>query len=75
MSHHNRHRQRVANSMEAFVQAAITPEQRDLILAQLVTSVVDFGTSGLLSKEDDAIYAPKMTIDSITRTISQAPTK
>jgi hypothetical protein len=75
MSHHNRHRQRVANSMQAFVEAAITPEQRDLILAALVNAVVDFGTSGLLSKEDDAIYTPKMTIDSITRTISQSPTK
>jgi hypothetical protein len=75
MSHHNRHRQRVANSMQAFVEAAITPEQRDLILAALVNAVVDFGTSGLLSKEDDAIYTPKMTIDSITRTISQAPGK
>lgn len=75
MSHHNRHRQRVANSMEAFVEAAITPEQRDMILAQLVGSVVDFGTSGLLSKEDDAVYAPKMTIDSITRMIAQPPTK
>jgi len=75
MSQHNRHRQRVANSMQAFVEAAITPEQRDMILAQLVTSVVDFGTSGLLSKEDDAVYAPKMTIDSITRTIAQPPSK
>ncbi len=75
MSHHNRHRQRVANSMQAFVEAAITPEQRDLILAALVNAIVDFGTSGLLSKEDDAIYTPKMTIDSITRTISQSPTK
>jgi leucyl-tRNA synthetase len=75
MSHHNRHRQRVANSMQAFVEAAITPEQRDMILAQLVSSVVDFGTSGLLSREDDAVYAPKMTIDSITRTIAQPPSK
>jgi len=75
MSQHNRHRQRVANSMQAFVEAAITPEQRDMILAQLVTSLVDFGTSGLLSKEDDAVYAPKMTIDSITRTIAQPPSK
>jgi hypothetical protein len=75
MSHHNRHRQRVANSMQAFVEAAVTPEQRDLILAELVTAVVDFGTSGLLSKEDDTIYTPKMTIDSITRTISQPTAK
>jgi len=75
MSHHNRHRQRVANSMEAFVEAAVTPEQRDLILAQLVGAIVDFGTSGLLPKEDDTIYGPKFTVDSITRTITNPPTK
>jgi ElaB/YqjD/DUF883 family membrane-anchored ribosome-binding protein len=70
MSQQNLHRQRIANSMAAFVESAITPEQRDLILAQLVTSVADFGTSGLLSKEDDAVYSPKMTIEAITRTLS-----
>ena len=69
MSQQNLHRQRVANSMAAFVESAITPEQRDLILAQLVTSVASFGTSGLLSNEDDAVYSPKMTIEAITRTL------
>jgi hypothetical protein len=75
MSQHNQHRQRVANSMAAFVEAASTPEQRDLILGQLVCAVVDFGTSGLLPKEDDVVYSPKMTIDSIYRTISQPQSK
>ena len=28
MSHHNRHRQRVANSMQAFVEAAVTPRAK-----------------------------------------------
>lgn len=70
MSQHNLHRQRLANSMASFVESAITPEQRDLILAQLVTSVADFGTSGLLSKEDDSVYSPRMTIEAITRTLS-----
>ena len=70
ISEKNRHRQRVANSMGAFVESASTPEQRDLILSQLVESVVQFGTSGLLQKEDDQLYRPKMTIDSITRTLS-----
>lgn len=69
MSQLNLHRQRIANSMAAFVESAITPEQRDLILAQLVTSVDDFGSSGLLSKEDDSVYSPKMTIEAITRTL------
>ncbi|MDI7258870.1 MAG: hypothetical protein QME90_03000 [Thermodesulfobacteriota bacterium] len=69
LSQHNLHRQRVANSMAAFVESAVTPEQRDFILAQLVDAVVRFGCSGLLQKEDDSIYSPKMTIDTITRNL------
>ena len=69
MSEKNRHRQRVANSMEAFVQSAVTPEQRDLILSQLVDSIAQFGHSGLVQREDDYAYRPKMTIDSINRTL------
>ena len=75
MSEKNRHRQHVANSMEAFVQSAVTPEQRDLILSQLVESIVQFGNSGLVQREDDNVYRPKMTIDSITRTLSTNPQK
>ena len=75
MSEKNRHRQHVANSMAAFVQSAVTPEQRDLILGQLVESIVQFGNSGLVQREDDHIYRPKMTIDSITRTLSPNPQK
>lgn len=75
MSEKNRHRQHVANSMAAFVQSAVTPEQRDLILGQLVESIVQFGNSGLVQREDDSIYRPKMTIDSIIRTLSPNPQK
>ena len=73
MSEKNNHRIRVANSIEAFVNSATTPEQRDLILSQLVDSVIQFGASGLLNKEEDNIYRPKMTFDSIMRTISTKP--
>ncbi len=75
MREKNRHRQHVANSMGAFVESAATPEQRDLILSQLVDSVVQFGNSGLVQREDENIYRPKMTIDSITRTLSTPPQK
>ena len=75
MSEKNRHRQRVANSIGAFVDSAVTPEQRDLILSQLVESVIQFGNSGLLQREDDNVYRPKMTIDSIMRTLSANPSK
>ena len=75
MSEKNRHRQRVANSIGAFVESAVTPEQRDQILSQLVESVIQFGNSGLLQQEDDNVYRPKMTIDSIMRTLSANPGK
>ena len=75
MSEKNRHRQRVANSMEAFVQSAVMPEQRDLILSQLIESIVQFGHSGLVQREDDYAYRPKMPIDSITRTLPTNPQK
>lgn len=75
MYQHNLHRQRVTNSMASFVESALTPEQRDLILGHLVDAVATFGSSGLLAKEDDAIYSPKMTIDTIARNISVPPVK
>ena len=75
MGEKNRHRQRVANSMGAFVESAVTPEQRDFILSQLVESVVQFGNSGLIQREDDSAYRPKMTIDSVARTLSANPQK
>lgn len=75
MFQHNLHRQRIANSMAAFVESAITPEQRDLILAHLVDAVSAFGTSGLLGKEDDGLNTPKMMIDSITRTLPSSGSK
>ena len=75
MSEKNRHRQRVANSMEAFIQSAATPEQRDLILGQLVESIVQFGNSGLVQREDDQMYRPKMMIDTITRPFTPGPQK
>lgn len=75
MSEKNRHRQRIANSMGAFVESAVTPEQRDMILSQLVESVVQFGNSGLIHREEDNLYRPKMTIDAITRTLFRNPQK
>lgn len=67
---HNLHRQRIANSIEAFVNAAITDDQSDRILEKLVESVVAFGQSGLIQNEDDSIHASKLTIDSITKTLN-----
>jgi hypothetical protein len=66
----NLHRQRVANSIEAFVESAITPEQRDFILARLVDAVVSFGNSGLLNEDSSDSFGPKLTIDNISRTLT-----
>ncbi len=46
----NRHRLRVANSVESLVQSALEPAQRDLILAKLTDSIVSFGDSGLVQQ-------------------------
>ena len=70
MRAHNLHRQRLANSMAAFVESASTNEQRDLILAHLVDAIASFGSSGLLSKSDDSMNPSKMTIDTINRTLT-----
>ena len=70
MFQHNLHRQRVTNCIEAFVESAVTPEQRDLILAHLVDAVASFGNSGLLQPEGGAEGSgSKLTIDNITRAI------
>ena len=69
MSEKNRHRQRVANSIGAFVDSAGGPEQRDMILSQLVESVTQFGNSGLIQRDDDNVYRSKTAADSILRTM------
>ncbi|OAI52517.1 hypothetical protein AYO46_00740 [Betaproteobacteria bacterium SCGC AG-212-J23] len=66
----NMHRQRVTNSIAAFVESAVTPEQRDMILGHLVESVVNFGHSGLLDGDTSGEgVTPKLTVDNITRAI------
>ncbi len=69
MSAQNDHRRRVANSMEAFVEAAQTPEQRDIIFGRLVDSVVDFGESGILEKTGDTLSVPSVAIEAVTKNL------
>lgn len=71
MFKHNQHRQRIANSIGSFVESAVTPEQRDLILTHLVESIANFGNSGLVKGEDDSINATKFVVDNLVRNISQ----
>lgn len=51
----NRHRVRVANSVESFMNSALDPIQRDLILAKLSEAIIDFGDSGLIKSDKDDI--------------------
>lgn len=64
MSELNLHRQRVANSMEAFVQAAGTDARRDVILSNLVEAVVNFGNSGILANDNDTLAGQKVGVQS-----------
>jgi hypothetical protein len=59
----------VANSIEGFVQAAQTPEQRDIILGRLVDSVVSFGSSGLNDKDADNVSVSNLTIEAILKNL------
>lgn len=63
----NEHRLRVANSIESFVNSALEPQQRDLILAKLVESIVNFGDSGLVRSEREEISSSTMSADFIGR--------
>ena len=59
----NRHRVRVANSVESFVNSALEPQQRDLLLAKLAEAVIDFGDSGIIKSERDETSSTAMSGD------------
>jgi hypothetical protein len=65
----NLHRQRIANSMAAFLGAA-SPEQRDIILGRVVDSITAFGSSGLLV-DDESMSPAKVVLESLPRALSK----
>lgn len=67
LAERNRHRVRVANSVESFLNATFEAQQRDLILAKLVEAIVDFGDSGLIRHERDEVASPALSADGIGR--------
>lgn len=69
LAERNRHRVRVANSVESFVQSALEPAQRDLILARLVDSIIGFGNSGLVHNDGDDHTSP-MSGDVVGRVVA-----
>jgi hypothetical protein len=56
--------------MSAFVEAARTDEQRDLILGRLVDAVATFGNTGLLANDEDIMPSPKMTVETVLKNLS-----
>ena len=69
----NLHRERVANSVAAFLGAATSPEQRDVILARVVDAITAFGNSGLLSDNDESMSPAKLILETVPRILSQKP--
>ena len=65
----NRHRVRVANCIEGFLQAAGDASQRDLILAKLTDSIVNYGDSGLV-QHDREDRSPTMSADLMGRIVA-----
>lgn len=70
----NEHRLRVANCIGSFVGSASTQDQRDQILIILVESVVQFGASGLIPKEEDGPRS-KVAVEAFLKSLSSNTVK
>ena len=66
----NRHRVRVANSIESFVNSALEPQQRDLLLAKLAEAVIDFGDPGIIKNERDEPSSGTLSGDLVGRILA-----
>ncbi len=72
MIEHNEHKLRVTNSIEAFVAAVRTNDQKDMVLSKLVESVTEFGDSGILSNQGEAPGLPSVIFESMTKNIGKS---
>lgn len=72
MIEHNEHKRRVTNSIEAFVAAVRTSEQKDLVLSKLVECVTEFGDSGILGKQGETSSLPSVFFETMTKNISKS---
>lgn len=72
MREHNEHKLRVTNSIEAFVAAVRTKEQKDLVLGKLVESVTEFGDSGILAKQAETSVLPSVFMEAITKNVGKS---
>jgi ElaB/YqjD/DUF883 family membrane-anchored ribosome-binding protein len=70
MAEKNRHRVRVANSVESFVNSALEPQQRDLLLAKLAEAIIDFGDSGIIKGDRDEMESSVVSADMLGRILA-----
>jgi hypothetical protein len=70
MYYHTLHRQHLTNTIQTFVEAARTDEQRDTILVKLIESVSSFGSSGLVGGGDDMPNTAKIIVDALPKVLS-----
>jgi len=70
MAEKNRHRVRVANSVESFVNSALEPQQRDLLLAKLAEAIIDFGESGIIKGDRDEQDSSIVSADTLGRILA-----
>lgn len=70
MAEKNRHRVRIANSVEGFVNSAVEPQQRDLLLAKLAEAIIDFGESGIIRGERDEHESTVVSADMLGRILA-----
>lgn len=70
MAEKNRHRVRVANSVESFVNSALEPQQRDLLLAKLAEAIIDFGESGIVKGDRDDQDSSIVSADTLGRILA-----
>ncbi len=63
---------RVTNSIEAFVAAVRTREQKDLVLGKLVESVTEFSDPGIISNQADHTALPSVIFEPLVKNFSKA---
>ena len=64
----NLHRRRLVNSFMTLRNAGNTNEQRSIIIAKLIDSISNFGSSGIIGKDDEG--SPRTIIDNFVRSIA-----
>lgn len=69
---HNQHKLRVTNSIEAFVAAVRTREQKDLVLGKLVESVTEFSDPGITGGQTESAGLHSVIFEPLIRNFNKA---